>query len=149
MAKPMVAHPSLGTLVFDEEYTWWTCRAEIRPGYSTDFCLSTRTGTAPQIDTLELLERGAHYLEWVRRSEETIRHRAAEEFTGPYNDFWSDAFGPLTMEQVKSRISLASIELHIDGSAYWYYSDGNLFAGHLIEVRVDASHNVTELLLAG
>src|SRR5690348_7668999 len=119
MAESTATHPSLGTLVFEDDYKWWTCRADIRPGYSFDFCLSTWTGASPQLDTPQLLERGAHYLDWVRQSEEAVRHRVAEDFTEPYNDFWSDAYGPLTKVELQGRVTINSIQLFPDGSAYW------------------------------
>jgi hypothetical protein len=149
MDKITIAHASIGILVFEEEYDWWTCQAEVHPGHSMDFHVSTWTGTELQIGTGELLDRAAKYLEWVRRSEATVHRRVADTFTEPYNDFWSDSLGPLTSEQVLNQVSLSSIQLRTDGSAYWYYSDGGLFGNHLIEVRVDSTHTVTEMLLAG
>ena|SRR5688500_6340714 len=149
MDEPTFEHPSLGTLVFAGKYNWWTCNTDIRPECSISFRVSTWTGTDAKIESRELLDRAADYIDWVRKSEAAVRHQIAEQLTGAYNDFWSDDSLPLTSEQVLDRIVPTSVELHPDGSSYWYCSDGGLFDGHIIEVRIDVNRSITEVLIAG
>jgi hypothetical protein len=153
MAQPTLDHPVLGRLTYEDAHNWWAGQVELRPGTWIDFSLSTWTGTAPTVEIEELLRRGVDFLMWARQIEPAVQARIADELFGTYNEAWASeevgGQGQMSREQFQKHIEPNSIDFHADGSAYWYFSDGDLFAGHWIEIRISAGREITEVCLAG
>jgi hypothetical protein len=87
------------------------------------------------------------------RLEELITHyrnRAADELLSLYNDDWRQDEDPaLTREQFIERLTLTSVTLESDGEIFVYLQPGDLFGGHVIEIRAKTPDQITELGLAG
>ena len=145
--------PVLGQLVYDSSVDWWHAHVELRSGCLIDFDISADNLGGPQIDTDDLIRRGVEYLAWAREAEPTVREKIADDLLGCHNDNWSspeeDGLGPMSRSQFLERVTPHGITLNTDGSADWYFDDGNLFAGHWIEVRVQPDRAITEVGLAG
>lgn len=95
----------------------------------------------------------------LRRDEPGLRRQMAEQLTElaeewrePEEDEGDDDGDdgqPVTPESFLERIALTHVALYADGSAELYYSDGNLFAGHVIIGSVDENGQLTEAGIAG
>jgi hypothetical protein len=154
MAVKHVEHPGLDRLTCNYDVDWWAAHVEFQPDHSIELKLLTHTYGGPEIEVGELLRRGAEYLEWSRTVDDGYRQRIADELLDCYNDNWAsdeekDGPDPLDREGYLGRIALDAIVLDTDGSACWYYSDGDLFAGHWIEVRVGEDREFAGAGLAG
>ena len=148
---PTKSHATLGLFTYEDAYKCWAGRVELRPGSSIDYRLST-WGTH-NFDSTELLERGAKFLAWSRKAERTVLGQIADELLSVYLANWSPEqkgkTRPMSRKAFLSRVTTSSINLNADGSAYWYFKDGGLFAGHRIEVRVQPDQSISEICLAG
>jgi len=148
-----IEHPVFGTLTYEQEYDWWSGYLELSPGLEIRFSFSAWTGTDPKLETAELIRRGVDFLIWARAAESTVRERIADELLEIYKDTWASEDegdpGRMSRSTFLQRIAPESIVFHVKGNSYWYYDDGGLFANHIIEVRISAEREVTEVLLAG
>jgi hypothetical protein len=152
MAENTFDDPVLGRLVHDHQLNWWEGQVQLRPDLRIDFRLSTWTGTGPDIDFDELVRKGVEYLEWARTAETFIRQRIADELLDTYNDNWADGNAgtrKLTRDEFLGRLCAYSITLDVKGTSAWYYEDGDLFAGHWIQVRLDSGRSIFAIGLAG
>jgi hypothetical protein len=152
MAEDVFDDPALGRLVHDNELNWWEGQVELRPNLRIDFRLSTRTGGGPDVGFDELVRQGVEYLEWARGAETAIRERIADELLGTYNDNWADendSTGKLTRDEFLGVICAYSVTLDARGESTWYYDDGDLFAGHWIQVRLGSDRCLFAIALAG
>ena len=151
MSVKIVEHNVLGRLTYFNEYEWWETQVEFRPGCLVNFRLSTWTGSDPKVNVPDLFFRGVDYLEWARQAEPVCRQRVADKLLECYNDTWAseDEPAPMSCAEFVEKITLTSVVLHTDGGAYWYYADGDLFAGHWIEVRAGVNREFSHVGLAG
>jgi hypothetical protein len=64
---------------------------------------------------------------------------AADRLLGLYNETWiDDQIGKVDRAGFVARLSSPSVDLYDElGAAVVYFNDGDLFAGHFIEVHVD------------
>jgi hypothetical protein len=82
------------------------------------------------------------------------RAYAAATLTDLAND-WQDqaddagSSAPITPEVFVERIRLSELSVAADGSATPYYSDGDLFWGHVILVDVEPDGSMTDAYIAG
>lgn len=148
---PTKSHAVLGRVTFEDAYEWWKASVEIQPGKRIDFYLST-WGTH-QLSPHDLLDQGALFLAWAQQSERLILNLIADNLLSVYHENWSpeESRGgkPMSRGAFLNHITSSSINVNADGSAYWYFKDGGLFAGHSIEVRVQPDRTVAVAGLAG
>ncbi|MHA0035264.1 DUF2262 domain-containing protein [Deinococcus sp. PESE-13] len=95
----------------------------------------------------------------LRRDEPGLRRHIAEQLTDlaedwrePEDDAEDDDGNdgqPITPESFLERIALTNVTLYADGSAELFYSDGDLFAGHVIIGSVDRNSQLTDASIAG
>jgi hypothetical protein len=158
MDEPVRHHPILGELRWDEQLRWWDAHVELAPGIPVAFCLSDDGGDQANADPDKLFAAGGEYLAWARAAEPRCRQRIADDLLDCYNDVWANT-GPdnpdggpgllATRDEFIARIRPSAVHLHTDGSGAWYYDDGDLFAGHSIEVWVSADRVFSGAHLAG
>ena len=145
MNEPAIEHhPVLGELRWDKQLHWWETEVELLPGHSISFCLNAEKAYKEYATPMELFPKGVAYLEWARSHEGQCRNQIAEDLLDTYNTVWAntdpndpdDDPGPKNRQQFLAAISPGAIHLDPDGSATWYYDDGEeyLFGGHSIEV---------------
>jgi hypothetical protein len=79
-----------------------------------------------------------------------ILDRAVEELLPLKNDFWLDEGEPALSEAAfRCRLERSSLGVRPDGSFNFYLGDGQIFLGHVIDVKGSLSEGVTEAALAG
>lgn len=88
----------------------------------------------------------------VTERAEQLRLDVAKRMQDLYNDTWRNTGPRLSHAQIADRLALSSLDFSIDDDNInftFYYSDGDLFAGHWIEVWLDATGNISSCGLAG
>ncbi|MGB7923541.1 MAG: DUF2262 domain-containing protein [Pyrinomonadaceae bacterium] len=115
--------------------------------------LATGKTAAFEIDGDEpvesITEAARNTLKFLIANEPLIRHKIAVSMRQVYNDTWLYE-NTLTPEELAQRISLHSVIIWDEGGGDLVYTaDGNLFAGHWIQVLMDASGEIGEPELEG
>ncbi|HEX9048468.1 MAG TPA: DUF2262 domain-containing protein [Verrucomicrobiae bacterium] len=102
----------------------------------------------------EALKRSQEICERLRVREPEYRRKIASDLLRLYNDNWRDG-ETLDADGFMRRISLSDISIGAAdfdaeyGCASVSYSDGDLFAGHSIDVTLDADLNYVKSQIAG
>jgi hypothetical protein len=150
-------HPVLGELRWDEQVQWWEAQVELIPGVTIALCLSAENECGDYVAPEELFAAGLKYLPWARAAEPQCRQQIADDLLDCYNDAWANTDpedpdngpGPVTRDEFIALIRPSAVHLNTDGSGVWYYDDGDLFAGHAIEVWVSEDRVFLGAHLAG
>ena len=102
-----------------------------------------------KVDKLERLLQTAHVL-WENQGawEERITSHAAQALLENAND-WSEDDSDITASQFQARMKVETIVVEADGSFAFFYSDGNLFLGHVIIVNGTLAEGPTDASIAG
>jgi hypothetical protein len=148
MKSAIVQHEFFGALEFDEQRRTYDASLELRGGHKVSVTIDSM-GIAPE----EAFQRAQKIYQIVMRHENEYCRAIARKLLGLYNNSWRDGEAT-TIDGFMGRISLASItiaplELGEMGCATLYYADGDLFAGHLIEVLLDSDFRFSNAQLAG
>jgi hypothetical protein len=146
-----IDHPILGKLSWNTDLSTWETKTELRPTCPINLRISTQTDMAATDNLDSLLESGVGMLAWARETEHDCRERIADELLELYNDSWApeDSTSPMNRAEFMKRLVPSSLVRDIDGSGFFYWLDGDLFAGHWIEVRFDEGYAISEIGLAG
>lgn len=102
----------------------------------------------------------ANYQEEIAAARSTItrieqrmphyRDRAVNELFDSYNEQWrADEEPELTRAQFEDRLRLDSVQLRDNGEIFMYLDAGDLFGGHVIEIRADTPEAISSVGLAG
>jgi hypothetical protein len=134
MGKRPRKHPVLGRVQWDDRVNFWEANVELLPGCPVSFSIVTEAEWA-EADPAELFEVGAEYLAWARKAEPQVRARVADDLLDCYNGVWADedpeeGTPPMNRAEFLANIRPSGINLNHDGSTRWFYSCGDLFAGH-------------------
>jgi hypothetical protein len=138
MATP---HDYFGSMKLDEKRRTYTATLEFSPTHKVSVWIDWM-GAAPA----EALKQSQEVCERVRAREPEYRSRIAHDLLRLYNDNWrnGDQLELLDEDGFMRRISLSYINIGAadfgsDGWVSLAYSDGDLFAGHSIDVHLDAA----------
>ena len=139
MPAATISHPALGALTFDPLIKCYASRRtfdnrevsfHIAPDGDPEipgaFDGSLRRASAVCANLPQLVRRGKEF--------------AAENLLELKNEAWIDEEEePVTAEQFMQLMTLEGFSCESDGTVIFYFEDGDLFWGHCIEVRMDAS----------
>lgn len=95
------------------------------------------------------IARGRAAIEHIEGSMATFRKAIVKDLWQLYEGTWRGDRRSLSRDELAKRPKLVSVQVAEGGSAVVYFSDGGLFYGHLIEVRLSARGKVSEACLAG
>lgn len=138
-------HPILGKLTFNRDLDWWETKVTLQDELSIDLCISV---DRPELTSQEL-DRAVEFLDWARKNESDCREWIADGLLDIYNDHWAEEEDCLDRSGFIERIMPQSLILNEDGSGIWYYNDGDLFAGHTIELFIEVDKSLSEVSVAG
>jgi hypothetical protein len=138
-------HPRFGTLTLDRTVSWWEAKTtwEGKPvtlylDADDDMALDSALAVA---ERLWSDPRG-----WGGR----IRDYAVRELLPLKNDSWlDDGEAPVTPDRFKAFMTLQSITVSPDGSFDFMHDDGDLFAGHAIQVTGTLDEGPTDADIPG
>jgi hypothetical protein len=149
--QSVIEHAVLGTLTWNGDLDTWESKIALRPGCPIDIRLTTLMGSSPTENLDVLLRGGVDMIRWARRTEFACRQRIADDLLESYNDTWAPEgeAGSMSRSEFTKRLTPESLVLDIDGSGFFYWCDGDLFAGHYIVIRFDTDWSISEVCLAG
>lgn len=137
-ATPMHVDPELGAFTWDARLSRWTQKGP--------FTLSISPLKLEGAALFDAVRPAALRLEQRR---ERVRGEVADKLLALHNRVWNQSGRPETREGFAARIALEALDVNEDGTATAYFSDGDLFWGHTIEVFLDASGHVEDAHPAG
>ena len=106
----------------------------------------------PQVAHPEHLEPIRPLFERVIALEAQARQAAADALLQGYNEGWADddeGPGVLDHDGFMALMRLGTVTVEADGSATYWFDDGEMFAGHVIMVDLDATGTCTNATIAG
>lgn len=127
----------LGDVTWDEDAQWG--------GIMT---MANGKTAAFEIDGYEpvesIPEAAGNTLKFLIANEPLIRHKIAVSLRKLYNDTWLDE-NTLTPEELAQKINLNNVTIFDEGGGELYYdADEDLFAGHWVQVPIDAHGEIGE-----
>ncbi len=140
-----VDHPFFGTFTLDRARNW----------YEVAFPWNSRTARLYVSrrgceDERELFATARSLWKQQKEWDKRIRDYAAAELLDLKNDLWrGDGEKKLTPAGFKARMSLESVVVRAGGRFEFTFEDGNLFWGHVIEVRGTLAGGPTHAGIAG
>ena len=133
-------HSLLGRVNWIAQLQCWESKIDLLLGCPVRFLMIVEADWA-DADPRVIFEAAANYFVWSRRAEPKCRKRIADDLLDTYNRMWAgcdSVEGPLTRKQFIAHLKPCDITLYHDGSSVWMYESGPLFAGHVIELYIDA-----------
>lgn len=89
-------------------------------------------------------EAAGNTLKLLIANEPLIRHKIAVSMRKIYNETWLDQ-NTLTPEELAQKINLTNATIFDEGGGELYYeADEDLFAGHWVQVPIDANGEIGE-----
>jgi hypothetical protein len=141
-------HDYFGSMELDERQRSYRAVLDFPPHHKVSVTIDWM-GVAPA----EALTQSQEICERVRAREQEYQSKIARDLLHLYNDNWRDG-EMLDADGFMRRISLSDIGISAAdfgsaGCVSVYYSDGDLFAGHSIEVILDGDLNYVKSHIAG
>lgn len=101
-------------------------------------------------ESVESITKAArHTLNFLITSEPLIRHKIAVSMRKLYNETWLDE-NTLAPGELAQKINLHNVTIFDEGGAELYYTaDEDLFAGHWVQVMIDAHGEIGEPEIEG
>jgi hypothetical protein len=136
--------PTLGTLRYDEELTWYEGRAKAGKGLLR-FHVAVEDG-----ELAPLLARTRRVLARMDALEKVAKKHAASELLAFKNEHWSTDDEPEVTERTFcSRMKLESVKVSGPGDVTFFFRDGDLFLGHAILVELGPDDTPSHADIAG
>ncbi len=133
-----------GELEWDDTYDWWRSELEIAPGHSVEVSIFGR-----DLDAV-LDNRRAMFVR-IRDAEPALRAAIAQKMLELAED-WRDEDEqpePITLESFARRIKLTSILMHTDDNTELFYSDDEIFLGHVVLANLGSDAQLEDATIAG
>jgi hypothetical protein len=134
-----------GTFTLNRDVNWFTAEQRwLGRRVSLNLC-----ATAPA--ELQALLQTAHSL-WKSQDQwnQRIREYAVKSLLSIKNEAWlDDGESELTADQFKNSMILEEVTVYPDGSFDFCHNDGDLFAGHLIQIRGSLAEGPTDAGIEG
>lgn len=137
-------HPVLGTFTLDRAVNWWEAPASWN-AQAVQVHIDRDGGDEPALFAIaEAL--WADQKKWDRR----VRDFAARELLDLKNGNWlGEDEKEFTPTRFKARMVLQSVTVSAGGKVGFTFDDGNLFWGHVIQVRGTLTEGPTHADIAG
>jgi hypothetical protein len=138
--------PHFGTFTLDRRFRWFEIKTTWR---SRPITLTLRE------DETGLVRQAALHAKKLWDAEETWNRRivdyATAELLALYNESWcaNPERPPISGAEFARRIAMESIDLDATGDFTFWLKDGDLFAGHMIEVRGTLNGGPTSAGISG
>ena len=131
--RPPIDDPVLGRLTWNAKYEWY--EGELARGGSA-VSISLDAGGEPE--PAAALRRARAVAAELDRHAAAAQDYAAAELLDLKTENWLDDDEPaVTAEEFRRRMTLESIAFSPDRTVTFYHNDGDLFAGHAIQVVMD------------
>lgn len=149
MRKPIVVRDAtLGVLTFDRPLSSYQAKRSLG-GMAYDLAILINTEPDVGRDSAAIKSLRAT-IAAIEAGVPRYREAAADELLQNYNDNWrNDGDALLTRREFASRLTLDSISVDSTGEIDVFFKDGELFAGHVIQLRLDSAGRVRSIAIAG
>jgi hypothetical protein len=142
------SHEFFGVMELDEQNRIYRASIDFALGHKVSVTIDWM-GISP----IEALKRSRDIYDMIRVREPEYRNKIAQSLLRLYNDNWRNG-EMLDTDGFMRRISLLNVNISpadfgVESCVTLYYTDGDLFAGHYIEVALDAALNYIKSQLAG
>jgi len=141
-------HDYFGSMELDEQRRQYQATLDFSPSHKVSVTIDW-AGISPS----EALTRSRDVCDRIRVREPEYRSKIAQTLLSLYNDTWRDG-AALDVDGFTRRISLSDIQIcpaafGTESCVTLGYADGGLFAGHYIEVFIDADFDYVKSQIAG
>jgi len=141
-------HPLLGHLEYEEDLNWYTAKVTV-DGRTADLRIHCGSRTDSHSEP-PALAHAVRFVATIDRLCQTAKECAVRDLLGLKNDDWRGDDEPeVDVGEFKRLMEIEGIVVHGDGSAEFYYQDGDLFWGHAILVYMRADGRFGNASLAG
>lgn len=96
----------------------------------------------------EIVKEVNNLTDWINTNYSEIIERVVVELIDTYNKNWSDK-GTMSKTTFMTFLGLQGISITIGKTSNIYFSCGNLFLGHAIEVRLGNDYSLVQVGLVG
>ena len=140
-----IEHQTLGVLTYEKQLNW----------YTTEFAfdgdtVSIRLSLDECTDVDALVAFGASIAAALRQLAESAAEYAANEQLGLKNDTWlGEDESPVSRDEFIKRLQLESVVAYPDGTAEWFFDDGDLFWGNCVLLQMESDQTFSDVSLAG
>ncbi len=142
-SRKAASHSRLGELIYDDNIDWWAGTTHI-----DDQPIRVHVVVDPDAEQASAFDAAAAILD--RLEFDAIRAYVASEHLDLYNDNWrGEDDPPIDAATFASRLVLASVTVDLDGSVSVWFDDDGMFAGHSVDVGLDANLTPTRAHIAG
>lgn len=142
---PPLIDELLGTLDWDDNLKWYGGNVSVADALF-EISLNPEEGT----DVTKALQRAKQVVNEFERYQNLASDHAVTSLLGMKNSDWlEDGEKKVSAEEFKARIKLQSINVEPNGEVTFWYSDGDLFLGHSIQVTIDENDLCTDANIAG
>jgi hypothetical protein len=143
-----IPHDYFGRMKLDESRRQYQATLDFSPSHKVSVTIDW-AGISPS----DALMRSRDVCDRICVREPEYRSKIAQTLLSLYNDTWSDG-AALDVDGFTRWISLSDIQISpadcgTDNCVTLGYADGDLFAGHFIEVFLDADFNYVNSQIAG
>jgi len=139
-------NPVLGVLTWDDNFAQWNAAIDFAPEDTVSISI-----TPNDAGDDAAIASGADFITWLRENEPNARAYAAGKMFELAEDWHEEDEEPeaITAASFAGRITLSEITFDSSGEASLWYNDGDVFAGHVIVVSVDANQAFTDVQMMG
>src|SRR5690349_13664517 len=135
----------LGTLTYESEYGWFTGFADFG-GKRAEIRVTLKV-PPDKVSESEIVGARQAYLALLERRD-TIEAEIVRECLSLYNDVWRDG-DMISREQFLDVLEIESVDIEDGHAKTIWYTAGDLFTDHAIEVRFNDDGSISETALAG
>jgi len=130
-----------GTLKYDLNLNWWEGKTKFQAKKIILYISAEEDNKFTPLDTLKERLKQLELL--------NFNQIAADGLLALHNEAWNEEEEDISSETFKKKVEVYNISLKEDGSSTIWLEDGDLFAGHLIQISLDAKNNVIDVGIAG
>jgi hypothetical protein len=145
MSVDSMMDPELGRLIWDEGLERWEGSILLSSPSPYSLYVFARPSHAPD---RTITSEARLSIARLRSLESACRRYATEQLLDIHNAEWSSD-GPIPPDDFAARFTPDSIEVHETGSVELHFSDGGLFSGHGIGVRISPGGTFIEAVVEG
>ncbi len=144
---PVQVDSAIGRLRLDRGAGWYGAwRGSRSARYEVAIC--TKDPDDVRASARQIV-RGGKLLRRAERSLAKLRNAAARKLLALYNQRWRQTGPALSKAAFARRLKVTSIVVDTSGQTDVLFNTDNLFADHVVEVRIAPSGRLTQIALAG
>ncbi len=149
LSRPVVIDTPYGLFVLDRSFSWFESEATLG-GYDATVFLETdeENGDTAEGARKVFLETAEHFEEFDKKNKEYAVENLLE-LANEWQDSEEGEHEPITRETFMERIEISEMTVSPQGCISLFYSDGDMFWGHAIEITIESDGTYSDADIAG